>query len=88
MANLIKAKGFHRVNATGHNHFIMPILNLAANKFNQMKDRPVKDIDDALDFKYNDSWDDTENHWSVPRSGTACTPQITHILLPLKLHSQ
>ena len=50
MANLAKAKGFHREQnwpqALRH-------ADLAATKLKQLKERPVEDIDDALKIKFN-----------------------------------
>ena len=91
MAYLEKAKGFDQARnwpQTLHH------ANLSATKLKQLKDRPVEDIDKALNLKYHAlgqksiSWDGTNRHWNVLRSGYACIPQITPTLLPLKLHSQ
>ena len=50
MAHLEKAKGFDRANNWPQ---MLRYSDLAATKLKQMEDRPVEDISDALNFKFN-----------------------------------
>ena len=50
MANLVKARGFHRQRIWQQT---LRHAEIAATKLKQLKERPVEDIDDALELKYN-----------------------------------
>ena len=50
MANLEKAKGFHREQNWSQ---ILRYSDLAATKLKQLKERPIEAIDDALELKYH-----------------------------------
>ena len=50
MANLEKAQGFYRANNWPQ---VLRYSDLAATKFKQIKDRPIEDISNALNMKFN-----------------------------------
>ena len=50
MANLTKAREFHDANNYPQ---LLHHADLAATKLKQLKDRPVEDIDKAMNFKFN-----------------------------------